>query len=332
MWQELRTYLIAGAVAMLIWLYAEANTLQTDMKSVRIQFVGPPDTLFIENANVTVDLTYRCARGQVEAVRRLEQPFRLNIGEDLDSEQFERIIFLDGALLAYEPLANLGVTIKQVSLETFTIRVHRLKTITLPIGVAQQERFKSIQFEPDQAQVTVTAHMAALAEEEGMGLEADLSDEFLSQFEPDVAQNQSVTFTLPDALRDVQPANFTPSIEPGITTAQFAIKDVNSTYTPLDVPVKILLPADMIGKYEVVLSDEDKSQHEIVLSGPREQIDKIRNNEGLIRVYVELSYEHLDKSEYTTTLKIDIDLPHIRVVTGPKPVTIHIRQLDEPSP
>ena len=60
-WHELRTWLIVAVITVLIWLYAEGNTLHSGQRDVEIAFVASPKLFVVPPANLgPVTVTYRC--------------------------------------------------------------------------------------------------------------------------------------------------------------------------------------------------------------------------------------------------------------------------------
>ena len=137
-WQKGRNALLVTIVTLLIWLYAEANTLKTDEIRIKIQFLSPtPSDLYLEIHDLTlVTINYKCAAGQIETIEKLElKPLLLEVEAGGIRDGSIKTVDLKQAIATHPKLAPHGVILESVIPESVSITAHRLTEHTLPIKI-----------------------------------------------------------------------------------------------------------------------------------------------------------------------------------------------------
>ena len=302
-WQDAQTFLIVGVVAVLIWLYAETNTLQEETINPLITFEQLET--FIPNAPEPVLLRFKCPTGRISAVKDLLPLFTLPV-DDTPHDDPHRVISLKQALAAYEPLVKLGVSIMEVNPDTATIDVYRLVTKELSLETYYDgnmiEGSPNV-IEPDIVQVTLPTPVWEVHGDFPMEVrieQSDLDRAATPNFD------DLISIRLPLYVGKTLPDGFIPIITPHDAMVQFAKKE-NPPFKLPPVQVHVSLPADKVGKYAIeFVEPADEFKSGIELSGPPDIIDNIKDNPSQIRIYVWLGKDDIHKQEILVNPKIDL--------------------------
>ena len=332
-WQALQTALVVALVTLLIWLFAEANTLREQELPLQVRFLPPTADTFVEGALFPVQMMrFKCAAGRMNRVRRLlEDPIEIRLDDDGPDGQTQRSIAMKETLAGCEPLARLGVTILEVRDETATIGVHRLARMTLPIGVdAPRELFLSTPTsDPTEAEVVLPAAVAEAFPD--LGLQVVLGDAFLRDYAPKVPHTEPRELALPPDVMARMPDGYSPAIEPRRARITFNLKSQKKIYEPTNLPVWVRLLPKNVGRYVISMDDAaEEFARNVQLEIPSSMEERLDQNPDLIKVYVELTDEDLGETRIQVTPTIDVP-PGVDVNTEPDVVTISIERIREPA-
>lgn len=321
--EKLQTGAIVTVIAVLVWLYAEGEAVQERPKQVEIRFVASGSQVGIEPAGSEwINVTFQASTGQMAQVEYLlaQGPVQIPVTLRENGASDQQTVVLREAL-EQSPLGELGVNIRDTNPATMNVSVEPLVTVTLDVAAqfAQPEMVAPRpRVEPSQVELTVAGSLAPQAE--GLRAIARLDD--LTAFEPDEEHTVNVRVTLPEALR-----HRWSRVEPASVAVTFTLRDQTDTVTLTSVPVEVSMLPVLGRRYWVDVPDEYRVLADVRLSGPSDEIDRIRRRERPIRAYVRPTADELDAG--VELLNVHLDKPPSITLESPLPpvpVEITVRE------
>ncbi len=312
-WQEIQTLVIAALFAVLMWVYAEGETINSHTLRLDVQLIAPPgQRLVIEPESIRqVSLTVRAATSQWAQLQELERkPFALEVADD-PGQQFQ-IVNLKERLRTDARVTGLGGTIIDVQGDNPRVYVERLETLTLPVAVAAGglELAGQPRVTPESAAVTAPASaVEALRSVTLLASLAGVSDQSLPE---NVAVSREVPISLPPSLAVAHV-----SIAPPRATVSFAVLKRMESATLGLVPIWVVLPPSETARFAVELSDENRFLRDVTITGPRDVVAGIKAGEINVWAALRLSADELEQGVATKTL--ELNLPAGVTLTGPPP-------------
>ena len=316
-WLEARTYVIAAVLAVLVWLYAESNTLETGRTQIAVEFVPQNrKALHVKPDPFTIDLKYRCTKGTVRQVDELDG-FVFKIKDDPNATSVKRVVSLADMLRAYEPLRRLNITIDSVDPATKEIEVHRLVTEKRMVKAAT---FRDLLINPDDnvpdAQVTLPQEV--FDNYRDFSLQVRLEELANDDLPHNTSQTKELAIRLPDDIvrrlnnLGYNAAEIDAVIEPNTTFVTFTVSDPSQEYELGKVRVSVKLPFDAVGKYKLEIDRAEEYQDDITVRGSPTAIANIERDPSLIELYVTLTHEELEAGRVQKTVSVikpaDIEL------------------------
>ena len=303
MLQALRTILLVGVVTILVWLWAEAESLSSEVVSPRIEIAGGPDLA----ARLSDDTGASAgpggpggtqvvrvrARGAKLAIDRLQQllqrPVRFTPGVGgIPAQPGEHAIDLRSALREHPDFARLGVSIDEVEPATLRIALERLVVRALPIrldvrGLALEG---PAAIAPSSAELRLTESAAERLPGDAAVL-AVIDPGLLAGLPPDASQ------TLPARLVTPPEAGTVAGLAPLSAQVTLKLRSGIATATLDRVPVLVILPPGEIGRWDVELLDPVVER--VQVSGPRDMLGPLAEPAGraALAAYVRLTPEDL---------------------------------------
>lgn len=299
---QLKAALIAILVAVLVWLFAEGESLATRTVDMTVSLHSDPGGDLVIKPE---DPNFRgVARVRLEATTRLLDTVANAVGDRLvltpgtpgvPTEPGERrVVDLREALSNLPELKGLGSTVVDVQPRQIVVRVTRLVTREMPVRVELPQGFDlPLDGEPTLATGTVMVRapeQALAAIPEGTFIPAKVSEEQVRRLKSDGPQTVTATAQLPVGLRSVTPVTLTPETL-GVT---LRIRSRVETLKLATVPVWYSLPpTEDGGKWNVQV--QDKFLSDVSITGPSEEIQRIRAGQAGVKAVVELSSDDLSK-------------------------------------
>lgn len=297
MWQKFKTYGLVSLITVLIWTWAERESLTASTVDARI------DVATGEKADLTtrvvepqwkgsVRVNLRGSNASIDAASRvLSSTLRLTPGiGGVPGTSGEHVVDLREALRDHPDLRRLGVTIAGVEPPSCRIVVEELVKRTVPLRL--QAPGAALEGEPTFLVTSVEVQLPAAAAgriTEGTFAPAVVSTEVLSRLSDETAQVVQARISPPESLVGVTPVTMNPE------TVQVTLKlrARRETIILSEVPVYVALPPGAGGRWTV--EAETPVIRNVVASGPREAIDVLRQNPGVARAVVTLTSEDLAK-------------------------------------
>ena len=321
--RTLQTFFVVTLVTALIWLYAEGAIVKTYARQrVRLNFVPAENVaLAIEPPSTTVFVNFRGSSSQHQTFEQLTAG-DVRVTVEPDGGTLQRINIAQR--LEQEVFSVVGANLESVTPdEIIDLRVRPLTEIQLPVEVAAD----GFSFEdgptPDPATVKLTVP-AALADRVqrivlplGPALRTDPA-------EPGAQDFRRLSVAVPPALDDPFTRLQTPEVE-----VNFTLSDVEARATLSAVPLYIEAPPAF--GYGVRVRGDAKTLDNVVITGPRELIDRVLDPADPLNVYATVRlHDTTALSPGTRSLPVFFETPD--GITAPELRTISIDLVEPAAP
>jgi len=319
-WRErIETLLLVTAVSLLVWLYAEGESVKDyDGQSVRVQLVAPqPDTLAISpNAAFNATLRLSASTGQMRSFEQTMRSGPITITVTPDPAQTRQQLILRD--LIQQQLEPLGITVLSCQPDVLPATIEPLVEVTLPIRVepGNLRLASAAEVDPSQAAVFVPQSMADLAPAASITASLALID--ADQLEVNRMHTAEVDLSIPPLLESPWTR-----LAQSQTNVSFTIENRTEQYEPDYLPIRINIPVAFSNQYEVVVGDGEHTVQGIVFVGPRDEIERIRTRQTPVWAELRLTPQQLDEGITSATLYI-VKPSDVSVASSPPRVPIQI--------
>ena len=325
--QRLKTGVLVTLIALLIWAFAEGQSLRSQRTVVELEFSPLSNGMWSTRVVDGQDWRGRVevlTEGSVSSLDSLEavlrEPMSIEPGmEGLPRATGEHTMELREALRMHPEFRSRGVSV--LSTEPATVRVHvqELATLKLPIRVeapsAELDGVAEL-VGASEASVRVPAAMASALQEGDAWMVAQVEPAQLEAMQEGVRSTLRVRLVPGPAL--AKDAVF--SVDPSQVDVRLTVRSKTESYLLASVPVDLRLPVGELGRFDVTIPVEDQSLSNVTVRGPSELIARIRDGELVVRAYIRLTYEELEAgitrkraefSGYPVALSFDVEDPNI---------------------
>jgi len=328
-WTRLETYLLVTVITGLIWLYAEGeNVKQYEDQPMKVQFVAAPgERLLIEPADpVPISVTFSAATSRYQRVTAMaQQPVRVELSHRPDDPT--QVLSTRELLIQNTALPDLGVSIIRVRPESITASVERIVTVELPVTIVTRdvELAEPPAVEPRRIAVDMPQSLSKATEV--IDLRVDLADVNLAAIEPGTARTFNLPIRTPPTLREA------PGVSLGQSTVRvtLTIRKQADTITVPTVPILMLAPPSSLRNVSIALTDQQKVLRDVQLTGPSDQIERIRTGEYPVWAWYRLTAE--DIGQRITSAPLQLRLPQgVAVESDLPPANFTIEPLNGAAP
>jgi hypothetical protein len=295
MLSRVRTFGIVTLFALVLWVFAESESLGEFSGLTSVRFVSPPDRSRLIHSegsfdgSVTLELV-----GSKSALSRSESELARGVQLEpgmaaVPSVEGRHTVNLLEALRAYPALQRSGARVAAVSPQFVDVRVEELVTMSVPIVASFEgvEVVGEIRFTPDK--VDLLAPRSALKEPvESLRVTATLDTGQRRRLPASGSVKEEVMLAAPAGLAGL----------PGVTlssaraAAEFTIRARNATEVLRSVPVQVVLPPIEVGRWAVEVHPDDRFQSAEV-SGSSEAVERLQSGEEALIALVVLSSDEL---------------------------------------
>lgn len=270
LWHRIETGVIVTFITVLIWLFAEGESVRTDSVTVTLQFTPPVgQTVSISPRQEQIRFTYRSAtRQQQRFQERLREPLQIVV--EPDPERPLRSISLRDRLRTHPAVEGQGIELVTVDPEAMLVRAQKLTRVNLPVLVVPGTLRLSgtAVVNPPQVEVLVPEADAAAVAHARVEVQLD-------QITADLVPGQSHTLTLPVTIPNSLPSAV--AANPEQVEVTFTPASRAQALTLPHVRIMIQAPPRLLARYEVRLRDDMLVLPEpIEIVGPAEKIDVLR--------------------------------------------------------
>ncbi len=291
-----RTLALTLVVTLLIWLYAEAESLTRVQHEAKISFASSPDALLVRAVDGWTGTARLTLEGGAAALARAPRTIELRPGAvGVPSDDGEHTVDLRVALRADPTLAQTGLAIIAVEPPTVRIRVRAMEAITdleIRPDLGAIDLASPATVEPARASIAVPRAIAQQlrALPDGAHVRARPTAQALQGLREGQASRVRVRLSLPAALEDpdvvITPREADVSVTLRARTAKISLPPV---------PVQTLLPPGDAGRFRITVGEEDRFLRDVTIDGPADLIEHIRTREWSIIAVVVLSTDDLDQ-------------------------------------
>jgi len=332
--ESLETVLVVTVITLLIWLYAEGETIQTDSRPISIRFVAPTTGLAItvpgqEPGTTTISVTaiLQASRGDwpriTEWVRNKTVEIEVKAPAPDSHDEQQTINLLDA--LNRSPLTREArAFVKEVTPQSMTVRVQTLETIEMGLRVdpgeleLSNEANEEPTFSPDKVQVQLPTEDARLVRGQNLKLIARLDKIGPDTLGENTQNVVAVDLSLPPELEN----------KPHIELARHSVDvtfvvDKLTKQIVLDrVQVRLTISDEITGQYDIQIDPDTQRIIPVTLKGPEEAINYITNHikeqPDLVRASIIIKLADLQGDPpYSAPLYIDV--PQGVTVVSPDP-------------
>jgi YbbR domain-containing protein len=302
-WSIVKAAVIALIVAMLIWIWAEGESLtrrQTD--SVEVRFPADPDSDLVirpddPNWNGSVRITLEGSVRRVDrAINAIGNEIRLAAAlEGMPTKPAVQVPLRLRDLISKLPaLADAAGVVAEVSPAEVLVTVERMVTRTMPVRVELASP-APLDGQPVVTPPTVDVRLSeALAAElpADAAVVATVTEEQMARLRSEGPQTLRLSVRLPVA-RNGAAARVT--MKPETVSAIVRLKLAIDTIKVPTVPVWFSLPpTEDGGKWNIEILD--KFLTDVTVSGPSEDVQRVRSGQTAVKAMIEFTSDELERA------------------------------------
>jgi len=327
---KLRTIILVTFVTVLIWAFAEGQSVQTKRTVAEIEFPAIASGTYA--LRVLDDQGWRgrvelLLEGSTTSLERLESELRRAISlapgmEGVPRESGEHAIDLREALRNHAEFRTHGVTV--VSAEPASVRVVVDELTTIDATVAVEPPPGEIEGTPEARPGQVRVRLPTRVASRLVGraaVVAAIRSEDLARFDAGRQVTvRGVRLAAGPELAGVQPLEF----DPPQVDVQLVVRSKTETITIDSVPVDIRIAPTELARWEIDVPEEERFLRDVQVTGPSELIERIRRGEPgtEVRAYIRLPYEQLEQgvssfqvefTSFPSPLTIDVEDREVRL-------------------
>ncbi|HRJ49461.1 MAG: hypothetical protein KF787_12015 [Phycisphaeraceae bacterium] len=324
----IRTFALVTIITVLIWAFAEAESLTTKVLRFELLFTADPQTrLFADPADVQgwtgrVEVTIE---GSNRAVGDVEFNLRRGVSirpgmSGIPTEPGEYSIDLNQVLRAAPEIVNRGVTIAKVDPPILLVVVDTLVTRELQVIADAQGALVDgpVECRPSNARITLPRSLSLLLPAD-IALTARIPQETIGSLVPGRSETIAGIPILPPPQVRGRPRV---TIEPERADAVLTLRTRTDSFTITSVPVHVKVAAGEYGRWDITIPDEDRFIRDVTVSGPSDMVARVRRGEIRLTAVLTLSFDELERgisskdvlfSEVPTELKFETDRTTVRL-------------------
>jgi hypothetical protein len=299
----LRTALVASLVTVLIWLFAEGESLISRTSRAEVAVSGEPGSDRVAwvvdgqtNWRGRVDVTLEGSTGAIDAMDEVFlRPIVIKPGmPGVPATPGEYELSLLDVMREHPSLRGRGVSIVRCDPESVRIGVDELTRVQVPVQVLTPGVLVEGTATSKPAQVSLRAPRAALdkADRAYLFATAEVDQARASGLAP--GRNETlaqVPVRAPAWMRD----NPFVTVEPAQVDVSLMIRSRTAELTIASVPVALMIAPIEVNNWLVDVPAEDRVLKDVRLTGPSEAIEQVRRDEKRVRAVVALSFEELER-------------------------------------
>ena len=320
-WDWIWTFIVVTIITVLVWLYAESESVKPQSLDMDLQFVAPQGRLMaIEPREaVRVHLVFRCANSVLAEIERQSRGNPIPI-EVKDSSEKQVFVLRDA--LAGNPLfKNFGISISEAQPVTVDVIAQKRESVTLPIEFTSGDLQigPDLKINPKEAVIQAPSNVAPLLGAEKVQAVVDPS--VLARLEVNQEHTLEAQLRLPARFKDLNLA-----IVPSAAKITLTLRKQTESYTLPNIPVKIILSATELSRFNVTIDEDQRFLRDLTLTGPSDAIEAIRKDPGKPFAGLQLTTEDLEKNagkEKTFAVEL-FRIPSTVTFPLPSPVKLKI--------
>lgn len=295
---QIKTVVLVSLVTMLVWVFAEGESLRTDELTATIELGLEGSSRLVrldegESFDGRVRLRVQGATASLDQLRESLRDQIVLTTHELGNES--RPVQLVEALRRHKVFQGTGVRLVEVDPPTIRIVVETL--VTRPVRVRVEAGDAVLDGQPTIEPPEVSLRMPErLADSQEWTIDAAVSGESLARLVPGRAETiASVPVEVPAALRGVAGV----VVLPGSVAVTLTLRTQTATGTIESVPIDVRVPLAVSGKYVVTVVPGGEFLAGVRVRGPREAVDRAISGVGRIAAEIYLSPDELAQAAST---------------------------------
>jgi hypothetical protein len=330
-----QTILVVSLVSVVIWLFAEGENVRRSQLPATLQIASGTDgrlVTWVEGATpwdgrITINASGTTA-GLDQLRDRLRQPTIFTPGtEGFPSTPGDHTLDLRALLRTLRDVRETGVAIESTEPASLLVHVDILESVELPVRVEVPDA--EIDGVPEATPPRVALTLPSLVRQR---LLPDTN--LIARVGPDVIRGlnrgrretiQSVALELPAELAATpRGVRLTP---PSVRVA-LTLRERTATEVLPTVPVQIRVAPIQLARWQIIIPETDQFLQDVRVTGPSDEIERIRRGELRVIAVVSLSAQELASritskqvsfSDFPTSLQFQVEDPII---------TLEIREIN----
>lgn len=325
--ERIKTILLVSVITVLVWVFAEAESLQRRDLRFSLQFLSDaPNERAVqpeESFRGTITISFSGSASTFATVEELSRagPLSLTIGSPgVPASPGEHVVSLRDALRSDQTLRKLGLTIDRVEPPTVTIHVESMEVRTARVvaDVGDSDLDGVPEVKPATVKVYLPTDIA--------GAVGSTPEVFATLRQDDIGRLlagrretvSGVRLELPIALKNKRSVR----IEPPTASVTLTVRNRQASTELTGVPVQVRMAPGELALWDVSIPEQDRFIPKVTVSGPAELVDRVKRGEIKIVASVNLSFEDLEKgitqkdvvfSDVPSLLKFDSETRLVRV-------------------
>ena len=285
----LATSALVTFITLVIWALAETQTLLTDRVTAVVSFAADSPEMLVRvvpgetwSGAVQVELSGPAAT--INRVREdLARGVTLRVNRELGFVEGSQSVDLGGALARHETIAGTGVAVVRSIPDRVRLEMARAVTVTRPVvfAAAGAQLRGEPTIEPDEVEVRVAEPEAGSLPEL---VTASPAPRRIEQLVP------GERTTLGDVQLSLGRADRPWGLEiiPSRVSVTLELRSATDSIVFPAIPVGVLMPADLVGEWEVVIDEADRFLRDVRVSGPASAINRWRQRGDEPVAYIRL--------------------------------------------
>jgi hypothetical protein len=331
--RDLPSLILITVITLLIWLYAEAQNVKTVAQTLTVELpdrVGQDIVVYLPNDEdrLRASVQLRGSSTQISAFqnrlagRALQLPIEPAMLPDdrntatLDLSPLLAQARLDPTDPTSPTINSLGLNVVSSEPTQITVSYDRLVTRTIPVRFQPTDVQIAPTFSVDPPTVEVTLPQQALdligGSEDALYVEAVIEPDRLRAIDEGMEQTLNATLDKSNlvGVSGVRPQRI--RLHQQDVDVTFTIARQRDTVVAQLVPVWVVAPPSELARFEVTLADNSRVLRDVNITGPRDLIERLRNNPAEMRVIgrFELTGEDLERGVTRVPLS-SIEIQHM---------------------
>ena len=335
-----RTVVLVTIIAVLLWLMAESQMVQSRTIEVQIVLVSPaaaeggavvrasPDAVWER----TAELTLQGATSELDrVVRTLGGKIELQLGREVPTTPGRHNLDLRSIWRQQPVIEGSGVTVAGVVPEEVRVEVDELVKIQMPILVelpAGVQVQGTPQSEPVQVELVAPSTTINQLQSSGAVARAVVASEQIEQLFPGRTETVRGVEVGVDGLAA---GAWETRLSPSRVNVRVLLRSLTETLELGPMPVQVLVAPDEVGRYVIEIAPADRDVVGVSVVGPGEAIEQIRSGSVVPTAYLALSLDQLESRVTSAAIRVSGLPPGVRVSGAERTVQLTIRRCG-PSP
>ena len=319
---DVRTVILVSVVTLLVWLLTESRTVRSQIieLSPRLEagtesgVVARPAAGFSWPESVRVTLSGSTA-GLDQVVRSLQGRLQLRVGLEVNASPAVHEVDLREVLRGSEFLIAAGVGVLEVNPPRVRVEVDTLTEASLPVRVVEPE---GVAFEPNgrpsasPSSLRVRGPASVLARLENQEGLVRLDQSLVAGLTP--GRSETLSRLRVDLPEDQD--RWATTFRPEYVDVSLTLRSRTQTLVLSAMPVQILLAPGEVGRWRVTLPPGGQDLVGVEVTGPSDQIERLRSGEVVPEAVVALSFDELERGVDSKAAQIVGLPPGVQISPG----------------